>query len=290
MGDYSVFNYAFANKHAKFLMHVVEESFKQRKESKTKRNDLLDMMINAIEGNLDAEEVDIHASNQFEKDEKLVNHVRKRNLSYDDVIATALLMLSAGYETTGTTLSFILYDLAVNPNCQETLFEEIKDAGNDVNEIPYETLQTLPYLDAVIYESMRRHTIIPLLERMCTKDYKVPVTNLMIKKGDFVRLNHLGICLDPEIYPNPLEYNPDNFTKERRLERSPYSFFGFGIGPRNCLAMRFAMYEMKVCISNLVSKFRFLPCEKTVTNLEWDPKSIFGNPKGGLWIKCEVRE
>ena len=43
-----LFSYPFANEHSKFLMHVVEASFKQRRESKTKRNDLLDMMIEAI--------------------------------------------------------------------------------------------------------------------------------------------------------------------------------------------------------------------------------------------------
>ena len=53
-------------------MHVVDESFKQRKESGTKRNDLLDLMIDAIDGNLeDLDDHDIHSSDQFEKDAKI---------------------------------------------------------------------------------------------------------------------------------------------------------------------------------------------------------------------------
>merc|ERR1711997_1429176 len=73
------------NKHAKFLMEVLEEVFKQRKESKVKRNDLIDLMIEAIEGELDeTEESDIHSSEQFEKDSKLVGYERKKKLTYDD--------------------------------------------------------------------------------------------------------------------------------------------------------------------------------------------------------------
>ena len=98
-------------------------------------------MTEAVEGHLEnTEEQDLHASDQFEKDAKLIGHVTKKNLSYDDVVSTAMLLLSAGYETTGTALSWIMYDLAMNPNCQDTLYYEIRDAGNDASKLSYETL------------------------------------------------------------------------------------------------------------------------------------------------------
>ena len=286
------FTWPFANDHSQFIMYIVEESFKQRKSSNTKRNDLLDLMIEALEGNLeDTEEQNLHEGDQFEKDAKIVGHVKKKNLSYDDVVSTAMLLLAAGYDTTGTALSWILYDLAMNPGCQETLYEEVMDAGSDANELSYETLQTLPYLDAVIHESLRRHTPIAYLERCCSKDYQIPETNIIIRKGDIIRASNVGICMDPDIFPNPLEYNPENFLKENSSDRNPYSFLTFSIGPRNCLGMRFSMFEMKVCISSLISKFNFVPCEKTTKyeNLEYDRLDFFGKPKGGLWIKCESR-
>ena len=62
----------FANKHSKFLMHVIEMTFKRRKESKTKRNDLLDLMIEAIEGKLENQEDDnMHTMDRFEKDARI---------------------------------------------------------------------------------------------------------------------------------------------------------------------------------------------------------------------------
>jgi cytochrome P450 family 6 len=197
-------------------------------------------------------------------------------------------MLVAGNDTTGTTMSWLLYELALNQDCQDTLYEEIESAKTSIG-LTYDTIQSLPYLEAVIHETLRRHPVVPTLERPCIKDYKVPGHDLVIPKGGIVRLNNIGICYDPEIFPEPKRFNPERFLKENRGDRNPYSFMGFSLGPRNCLAMRFAMFEMKMCISHLVANFRFLPCEKTIKDLEYDPTNFLGGTKGGLWIQCEHR-
>ena len=290
LGFTNLFRHPVANPHSKFLMEVVEQSFKQRKAAQFKRNDLIDMMIEAIDGTLDDDEEKLlHSKDQPTGGSGIEGNRSKKTLSYDDAISTALLMLSAGYETTGNTMAYILYELAMNQECQEVLYGEIMDSVDDVDDLTYETIQSLPYLDAVIHETMRKHPIVALLERVCTKEYKLPGHDIIIPKGGLVRTNNVGICYDPEIFPSPNEFRPERFLKENRGDRNPYTFMGFSLGPRNCLAMRFAMFEMKMCISSLVSNFRFLPCERTVKEVEWDPKSFIGAAKGGLWITCEKR-
>ena len=213
---------------------------------------------------------------------------KTKNIHYDDIISTATALLLTGYDTTGTTMSYILYELALNQDRQETLFEEIETAKN-ASDLGYDTLQSLPYLDAVVHETLRRHPIGPFLERVCSKDYKLPNTNLVLKKGDFIRLNNIGISSDPEVFPDPERWNPENFSKESRSQRSPYSFMGFSLGPRNCIAKRFAMFEMKVAVSHFVAKFKILPCDETCRNVEVDPSSVLGSAKGGLFVKLERR-
>ena len=93
----------------------------------------------------------------------------------------------------------------------------------------------------------------------------------------------------PNIFLKPEEWNPENFLKENRGNRNPYSFMAFSLGPRNCIAMRFAMFEMKVAISHLISKFLVLPTSKTCKNVRVDPKHVLGAAKGGLWVKFEER-
>ena len=264
----------------KFFFDIADATIKNRKESKTRRNDLIDLMIDATEGTIDTTEND-NTSN---------NRVRKKygDLEYDRAISTSGIMLVVGYDTTATTMSWILYELALNQDCQDTLFEEIENAQR-TEPLSYDTIQSLPYLDAVIHETLRRHPSMAVIERPCTKEYKVPNSDLTIKEGELVRVNAMGICFDPEIYPNPDEWNPENFSKENRANRSPYSFMGFSLGPRNCLAMRFAMFEMKAAISSLVSTFKVLPTNKTIRNAQIGPSNITGASKDGLYVKFENR-
>ena len=246
----------------------------------------MDLMIDATEGNLDF-------TDQIETQSQILEHSTKvtKDITYDQVISTASVLLVAGYDTTGTTMSYVLYELAMHQDFQETLFEEIETAKKEADNdgLSYDTIQSLPYLDSVIHETLRKDPVISILERPCTKEYKLPNTDLVIKKGDIIRLNNIGISFDPDIFPNPDEWNPDNFSKENRANRNPYTFMAFSLGPRNCLAMRFALFEMKVAISHLVSKFKILPTEKTCKEVEVDPKSALGAAKGGLWIKFEER-
>ena len=265
-----------------FFQRVVEASIRQRKESQTRRNDLVDLMIDATEGKLE-EEDNSEGKRMMEQTDK-----KKKDFNYDQVISTATLLLVAGYDTTGTTMSYILYELALNPDCQETLFEEISSA-KDATGLTYDVIQGLPYLDAVIHETLRKHPIIAMLDRPVVKDYKVPNSDIVLKKGHLVRINQMGICFDPEIYPNPEEWNPDNFSKENRANRNPYSFMAFSLGPRNCIAMRFAFFEMKVAVSHILMRYKLEATSKTIKNPKIDPKAILGGAKDGLWIKFVER-
>ena len=271
-------------KEQKFFQNVVEATIRQRKESGMKRNDLVDLMIAATEDNLDSidnsEQIKLNGGGKNGQIQKTSNAE-----NYDDVISTAVILLIAGYDTTGTTMSYILHELAMNQDFQETLFEEIQNA----KDLSYDTIQSLPYLDAVIHETLRRHPVVATLDRPCSTNYKVPNSNLVLEKGLRIRVNNVGICNDPNIFPKPEEWNPDNFMKENRGKRNPYSFMAFSLGPRNCIAMRFAMFEMKVAISHLVSKFLVLPTSKTCANVRVDPKHVLGAAKGGLWVKFEER-
>lgn len=67
---------------------------------------------------------------------------------------------------------------------------------------------------------------------------------------------------DPEIYPNPSVFNPDRFTPEEQVKRSPYANLSFGQGPRNCIGLRFGILQAKVGLAMMLKNFRFEPCEK----------------------------
>lgn len=79
------------------------------------------------------------------------------------------------------------------------------------------------------------YPIIPMLNRECTADYKVPGSDLVLEKGQLVFIPIIGLHQDPEYYPDPERFEPDRFTKEGKATRHHFTWMPFGEGPRNCI-------------------------------------------------------
>ena len=203
------------------------------------------------------------------------------------LIANLFLLFLAGFETSSSMMTACIFFLARNQDVQERLFNEINDA--DFNEkMDYNTLMSLQYLDMVVYETMRHFPIVEI-ERTCTRDYEVPGTGFTVPKGMIVQVSAPGVMMDERYYPNPTEFNPENFSKESKDKRNPAAFMAFGIGPRNCIGSRLALFNMKSGLVHLVSEFRVLTCSKTPEKLIMEPSSQNQDVKGGIWVKFEKR-
>ena len=128
------------------------------------------------------------------------------------------------------------------PGVQEKLQEEVDSAFDNDEEIDnLEAINSLEYLEQVILESSRRYTANPVLFRQCTKEYRLPGTDITIKKGWEVCIFPPGLHMDPDIYPEPEQFDPSRFTREERAARHPMAFQAFGQGPRYCIGKAFAM-------------------------------------------------
>lgn len=79
------------------------------------------------------------------------------------------------------------------------------------------------------------HPPIAQLERVCTKDYTLPESDLLLKKGTSIQVPVIGLHYDPEYYPEPYKFDPNRFCPEEKAKRSQYVYLPFGTGPRNCI-------------------------------------------------------
>jgi len=74
-----------------------------------------------------------------------------------------------------------------------------------------------------------------------------------------------------DYYPERERFNPERFMSPNRDQLVPYTYLPFGSGPRNCIGMRFAYQEIKLCLTTIVRRFRFALTEKTSDVLSFRP-------------------
>jgi len=268
-----------------------------------RRGDMVDLMMDALKSGDDTqfgkEEENLFAEEQFERDSQLTQKSSHRQRHLDDIliVATALVFMVAGYDTTGNAISYAAYELAKRQDVQRDLQEEIDVAFDKVeqdgNGLKYtDVVHDMPLLDAVLHESLRLHAPLDMLSRFCTRNCTISDgkgNEVHLEQGTTILFQSHAIQMDPHHFPDPETFNPDNFSKERRADRSPYSFLAFGQGPRACVGMRFALMEAKLALAHVLRQYNLLPGEKTEEKVEVDHLSVVGAAKNGLWAKVERR-
>ena len=135
-------------------------------------------------------------------------------------------------------MTFTLYELALNPEIQERLREEITSGILENDEkLTYEMLFGFKYLEMVINESLRKYPPIPLLFRKCVKDYKIQGTSLVIPNNTTVMINVYSLHHDEEHFPEPSKFNPERFSDENIKKIKLFTYLPFGEGQRNCMCV-----------------------------------------------------
>ncbi|TRY70169.1 hypothetical protein TCAL_05204 [Tigriopus californicus] len=267
----------------KFFYNVIKATVEARQKSGEKRNDVIDLMIRIMkEEEIAAQDEDL---DQFENDAKLKGPVKKAEFDELTMIANAMVMLLAGYETTATTMAWALFEITRDAKIQKKLAEEIQQ----FDDPSYADFMNMPYLDCVVNESLRKYPQATAISRGSQSNYVLEDVNIPIRQGHDVYVNVIGIHYDPQYYATPYEFNPDHFTREAKAARHPYAFLPFGHGPRACIGMRFAILELKIALFYAVQNFELLKCEQTPDVVEFDPKSGFTSSKHPLIIKACLR-
>ncbi|KAM9210120.1 cytochrome P450 3A8-like [Dugong dugon] len=208
-------------------------------------------------------------------------------LSDMELIAQSIVFILAGYETTSTTLSFLMYLLATHPDIQQKLQKEIDAALPNKAPPTYDVMLQMEYLDMVVNETLRIFPIIGRLERVCKKD--VEINGVIIPKGTVVIVPVFVLHRDPELWPEPEKFLPERFSKENKDNIDPYVYLPFGTGPRNCIGMRFALMNMKLAVIRVLQEFSIKPCKETQIPLKFG-KGGFLAPEEPVVIMFESRD
>ncbi|KAH8026228.1 hypothetical protein HPB51_017154 [Rhipicephalus microplus] len=248
------------------------------------QKDLLQLMIEAKTSNVDVASVtsdQLTAADDNEHELKQSALSSPKGLTYssktvlddDDITQNAFLVLVAGYETTSNTLTLVSHMLINYPDVQEKVRQELFTALGPDEEISYNTIQKLTYLNCVIQETMRLYPpIFSFVTREAVVDKQYG--KLKIPAGTAVMAATEYIHRDPSSWEKPNAFDPDRFLGERRKGQNPLAFQPFGAGPRNCIGMRFAQMELRFTLAHILRRYRLV----ATPNSDKEPAEIDMNP------------
>ncbi|OMO72248.1 Cytochrome P450 [Corchorus capsularis] len=169
--------------------------------------------------------------------------------------AIILDMFAAGTDTTYTVLEWAMTELLRHPEIMKELQKEIRHVAGDKSDVSEDDLDEMHYLKAVIKETLRLHTPIPLLvPRISTKDVKI--NGYDIAQGTRVLINAWAIGRDPSSWERPEDFFPERFLNSSiDFKGHHFELIPFGSGRRICPGIQFAMKINELFLANLVHKF-----------------------------------
>ncbi|XP_018568698.1 probable cytochrome P450 49a1 [Anoplophora glabripennis] len=179
-------------------------------------------------------------------------------LENDTKIATilALDMFLVGIDTTSNAAASILYQLAIHPEKQRILSNEVLNALPDKSSpITSEKLEKMAYLKACIKETLRMYPVVIGNGRQTTTD--CIIGGYQIPKGVQVIFQHYVISNEEEYFPRSKEFLPERWLKSSPFfkEHHPFASLPFGFGKRMCLGRRFADLELQTLLAKVVRNY-----------------------------------
>ncbi|KAF5306327.1 hypothetical protein FQA39_LY09025 [Lamprigera yunnana] len=283
-----------------FFRKTVIDAMRVRQEKGIFRPDMIHLLMEARKGRIKYDEDENKLDSSFaivqESEIGKSANFKFSDISDDDLVAQALIFFLAGYDTSSTAISFGAYELAINPDVQQKLIEEIDEvlSAKKGEFVSYEELIGMKYLDCVVSEILRKWPPIVISDRRAVKSFTVEPelpgeTRIHFDAGTTCIIPTYSIHRDPKYYPNPEKFDPDRFSDDNKHLLVPFSYLPFGLGPKSCIGSRFALLEAKLIIFAILSKYRILPVPKTSIPLTIKRKGLFLAAEGGIWLGLEKR-
>lgn len=265
----------FPEKGEKFFLDLVENNVRLREKEGIVRPDMLQLMIQ---------------SNVNSKTTKM---------SIDDMASQAFSFFFGGFDTTSSTICFAAHEIAHNPEVQKKLireiranYERVKDKNNG-----YDVIRDLSYLDAVVRETLRLHPAGFMIDRRCSKSFKLPPAcpggeEVTVNPGDSIGFPIQAIHHDPSYFSEPEKFIPERFLRDdgtiakEMLDSTTY--LPFGLGPRICIGIRFALMEVKLVLFHLLARCELIPSSKTEYPVMYSKTSALLMAENGFWLKLKA--
>ncbi|TVY82115.1 Cytochrome P450 4F5 [Lachnellula suecica] len=197
-----------------------------------------------------------------------------------------LVTVGAGFITTASLLSWMLFSLVSYPGNQQRLLQELVDYGvTEDTEWTPDLANSLPFLGILIKEVQRLHNPSYQPGRTALADviipggYRIPKDSVMI-----IAIHH--IHNNAKVWDDPEKFDPDRWNTDKVQNRHKTAYVPFAAGPRMCIGFNFALEEVRVIISMLIYRYQF---EKVGNEpMEYDPAFQLVRPNN-FYVRAKKR-
>lgn len=141
-----------------------------------------------------------------------------------------------GHDTTAAGSSFFLSLMGIHKDIQQRVYQELYEIfGDSDRPATFQDTLEMKYLERCLMETLRLYPPVPLIARQLKEDIKLASGNHIVPAGCTVVVGTYMLHRNPDLYPEPNKYDPDNFLPERQASRHYYGFVPFSAGPRSCV-------------------------------------------------------
>ena len=174
-------------------------------------------------------------------------------LSDREVRDQAITLMFAGHDTTTSTISFLLYELARNTAERRALVTELRSVAPGRRPTPVELERGLPRLDMALDETLRLYPPAWIGPRRAVADFEF--AGHVVRAGSYVNYCSWASHRLPRVFPEPEEFRPDRFERSRKAALPRGAFVPFGGGSRICIGKRFGQTEVKALAAAILPRF-----------------------------------
>ncbi|XP_039499203.1 probable cytochrome P450 6t1 [Drosophila santomea] len=269
--SHRVRTHLYSEEYERFMRKSMDYVLSQRAESGEKRHDLIDIFL------------------QLKRSESAESVIHRP----DFFAAQAAFLLLAGFDTSSSTITFGLYELAKNTTIQNRLRAELRAAlqSSQDRQLSCDTVTGLAYLRQVVDEVLRLYPPTAFLDRCCNSrtGYDLAPWNggspFKLRAGTPVYISVLGLHRDAQYWPNPELFDPERFSAEQRQQHHPMTYLPFGAGPRGCIGTLLGQLEIKVGLLHILKHFRVELCERSLPEMRFDPKAFVLTAHNGAYLR-----
>ncbi|KAI1286376.1 Cytochrome P450 3A5 [Halotydeus destructor] len=247
-----------------FVVHIVNG----KKAAPDKRDDLVQVLIDAT------------------TDEETIKKDGK-GLSEIEVLANAIGMFGASYDTTTSAMSRTAWFLAHHPDVQERIMRDINDICKS-ESVTYEDLSQMHYLEAVVTETLRIEAVDTRGFRRTVRETVIPGTDIVVPGDQLISACFYPAHYDERYFDEPDKFKPERYLDDTGNKNRKLPFFAFGGGQRMCAGTRLAYLGIKQSLATILRRFKIEKGPNTPNVVEQEAGTFMMNPDN-LFIRFVER-